>query len=148
MADEREFVTEQWLYAGVRLDGKGKALHEWYTVGSDDAMWFSHGASVIGGTYSILVSHGENTVARFASLQFDRDAGLSEKAPEWTVLHRSAQAELENTRAEARLKREGVERIGDLTLAEARSMYRKATAGQKAGVMTTVIKFLTTGEPK
>lgn len=149
-ADEREFVTEQWLYAGVRLDSKGKPLHQWHVVGSDEPMWFSHGATVIGGTYAIEVHRGENTSAsaRFASLQFDRDAGFDEKAPQWTVEHRAAQAELEATRAEARMKRDGVELIGDLTLAEARTMYHKATAGQKAGVMTTIIKFLMSGEPK
>jgi hypothetical protein len=143
------FVTETWLFAGMRLDSKGKPIYEYYaTQEPNERMLFDHKVSTVGALYEIPVKRdGERTTARFGHVKY---VGVSEdpRAARWVLEHRAAQAELEAARAESRAKREQGEFIGTMTLAEARTMYHRATAGQKAGVLTMVTKYLLSGEPR
>lgn len=142
--NDEQFTVQEWIYAGTRTTPRkpGSSFHAWVAPDGDEK-WFSKAPrlAVVGGIYSVEASTDYSTIkigtARFIKEAPDRDAIVLE--------HRSHQAAIEADKVVKRIKREGLDAIGDLTLKEARALMFKGVGAQPDGVLAMVVQYMTGG---
>lgn len=98
--------TERWVYAGRRLDGKGKTFHAWYDPKTERTLHFGKvPAHTIGEAYDVDVDRDGDSVVVYGDAKF-ANAGIilasAELVAGWRAEDADARHEIESKRAEKR----------------------------------------------
>ena len=135
----KKTATEQWCYAGARVDHKHKEFHVWKDELGEEKLFTKNivRGGVIGALYSVEVERREDGgvtvhgIPRFASSELDP------QAPKWQALHKEAKAQIEMHRATKKANP-----LDELTLAQVREIMRSRLPHQRAGLLAAVIMHI------
>jgi hypothetical protein len=94
--------TEQWVYAGLRIDNGGKKRYAWIDPAGRER-WFSKGAAhhVIGAAYDVHVTYNDDRCTRHGDPTFARAADHDDpKVAEYEAADRIAKTHLASRQRE------------------------------------------------
>jgi hypothetical protein len=135
-------ASERWTYIGRRDLGKGGLGHCFLDPEGNELAYTGKAmrAQAIGGHYDVDVNRDGGSV-RARIIRFVGDSEDSRK-PEWEADDRTSYAADELRKAEQRMRREGREQFGNLTLDELHEMYLKQPPGRAAAFLAQVLRYL------
>jgi hypothetical protein len=115
MTTTHEYTAEQWPYAGLRIDGGPnsgtKPMHAWYDPADAKVRYWMAGREryAVGSVYTMLISRESDGLYSSGKPQFNAAEPWTdtEQLVEWEIANDAAQARLERTAAERKVKQQG-----------------------------------------
>lgn len=99
MSDDKVFVTERWICAGVRVDGGKRCV--WWETTEGPVVYVDKSSYATGAGYDVLVCREDGHIWRQGKPSYAGSGGAAaEQRARWLVLEKQAEQEL------ARLARE------------------------------------------
>lgn len=143
-----ESHKEEWIYQGVRLNSKDKAVHQWKTPRRGE-LWFAKNIvsySPIGAVYEMTcLPSGSYYTGGDRAPHYLRTLSYEERIDD-SVKTREAQTRLMAISAAKRAKADNGGDVGKMTLAEIARRYRRAVMPDaRAGLLALVIGYVQNG---
>lgn len=134
-------VEEVWIFAGNRVDAKGRRAHVWQPVGTDELLWFRpRGTYVVGSEYRVQVTrHTDDNLTKHGAAVYVGRHGDDAVRAKLEAAHRAAETRLRVAALERNDKRKSALDEAVEPLAE---ILRSASTVDRDALLAYVLRRL------